>query len=136
MCMRSPSAPKYSISVSGSTLASASTMQSPCRHCRNSRKRRSMSYCSWGLPTFGSFGRDDERHRIHPEAGNAQLNPEPHDLENLGLHLRMRGIEVGLEVIETMEIPGFGLLVVAPSRLLHPRKHHAVVGARRLLLRP
>src|SRR5262245_53143617 len=25
------------------------TMQSPCRHCKNSRKRRSMSYCS----TFG-----------------------------------------------------------------------------------
>src|SRR5262245_14573386 len=35
-----------------------------------------------------------------------------------------------------MEIPGLGLLVVAPSRLLHARKYHAVIGARRLLLRP
>src|SRR5262245_36191947 len=89
-----------------------------------------------GLADLGSFGRDDERHRIHPEAGNAQLNPEPHDLENLGLHLRMRGVEVGLEVIEAVEIPRLGLLIVAPGRLLHARKDHAVVGARRLLLRP
>jgi maltose alpha-D-glucosyltransferase / alpha-amylase len=29
-----------------------------------------------GLADFRSFGRDDERHRIHPEAGNAQLDPE------------------------------------------------------------
>src|ERR1700756_3465914 len=48
----------------------------------------------------------------------------------------MRGVEVGLEVIETMEVPGLGLLIVAPSRLLHARKYHAVIGARRLLLRP
>src|SRR5437764_1063407 len=89
-----------------------------------------------GLADFRSLGRDDERHRIHPEAGNAQLNPEPHDLENLRLHLRMRGVKVGLEVIETMEIPSLGLLVVAPSRLLHAWKYHAVIGARRLLLRP
>jgi hypothetical protein len=56
--------------------------------------------------------------------------------DNLGLHLRMRGVEVGLEVIETMEIPGLSLLVVAPSRLLHARKDHPVIRARWLLLRP
>src|SRR5438477_546236 len=53
MCMRSPSSPKYSMSVSGSTLASASTIASPCRHCRNARNMRSMSYCSSGFLTPG-----------------------------------------------------------------------------------
>jgi hypothetical protein len=77
-----------------------------------------------------------ERHRIHPEAGNTQLDPEPHDLENLGLHLRMRGVEVGLEVVEAMEVPRLGLVIVAPGRLLHARKYHAVIGARRFFLRP
>jgi hypothetical protein len=48
----------------------------------------------------------------------------------------MRGVEVGLEVIETMEIPGLGLLIVGPSRFLHAREYHAVIGARRLLPRP
>src|SRR5262245_27409501 len=129
--MRSPSAPKYSMSVSGNTLASASTP--PLQELAENAEHVVLLL---GLADFRPLGRDDERHRIHPEAGNAQLDPEPHDLENLGLHLRMRGVEVGLEVIEPVEIPGLGLLVVAPSRLLHARKYHAVVGARRLLLRP
>jgi hypothetical protein len=48
----------------------------------------------------------------------------------------MRGVEVGLEVVETMEVPRLGFLVVAPGRFLHARKYHALIGARRLLLRP
>jgi hypothetical protein len=36
---------------------------------------------------FGALGRDDERHRVHAEAGDAELNPEAHDLQDLGLHL-------------------------------------------------
>ena len=89
-----------------------------------------------GLADLRPLGRDDERHRIHAEAGHAQLNPEPHDLEDLGLHLGMRGVEIGLEVVEAVEVPRLGLVIVAPGRLLHAREHHAVVGARRLLLRP
>src|SRR5437868_14420763 len=41
------------MSVSGRTLASASTMQSPCRHWRNSRNTRSMSNCCFGFRTLG-----------------------------------------------------------------------------------
>ena len=48
-----------------------------------------MSYCSTGLPDLGAFGRDHERHGIHAEAGHAELNPEAHDLEDLGLHVRV-----------------------------------------------
>jgi hypothetical protein len=70
------------------------------------------------------------------KAGDAELNPEAHDLEDLRLHLRMRGVEVGLKVIEAVEVPGAGLPVIAPGRLLHARKHHAAIGARWLLLRP
>src|SRR5262249_15815009 len=88
------------------------------------------------LADFGSFGRDDERHRIHPKARNAELDPEPHDLEDLGLHLGMRRIEIGLEVVEAMEVPCLGIVIVAPGRLLHPWEDHTVRGARRLLLRP
>ena len=89
-----------------------------------------------GLSDVRPLGRDDERHRIHAEPGDAELNPKAHDLEDLGLHLRMRGVEVGLELVKPVEIPGLRLFVVAPGRFLHPRKHHAGVRVRRLLLRP
>src|SRR5215472_7885437 len=35
-----------------------------------------------------------------------------------------------------MEVPRLGFVVVAPSRFLHARKYHAVIGVRRFLLRP
>ena len=136
MCMRSPSRPKYSMSVSGSTLASARMIALPCRHCRNSRNERSMSYCSTGFRTFGALGRDHERHGVHAEAGDAELDPEPHDLEDLGLHMRVRSVEVGLEIVEAMEVPGAGFLVARPGRFLHAGKHHAGVGVGRPLVGP
>src|SRR3954453_4455439 len=71
------------------------------------------------------LGGDHERDRIHAEAGDAELNPESHDLEDLGLHLRVRCVEIGLEVIEAMKVPGPGLLIAAPGGFLHARKHHA-----------
>ena len=58
------------------------------------------------LLDLGALGRDDERHRVHAEAGDAELDPEAHDLEDLGLHLRVRGVEVGLEIVEAVEVPG------------------------------
>ena len=36
-----------------------------------------------------SFGRDDERHRVHTKSGDARLDPKAHDLEYLSLHLRI-----------------------------------------------
>jgi hypothetical protein len=82
------------------------------------------------------LGGDHERHRVHPEAGDAELDPEPHDLEDLGLDMRIGGVEVGLEVVEAVEVPGLGLLVVRPGGLLHAGKHHALMGVSRLLVGP
>jgi len=107
-------------------------MESPCRHCETAQH----VVLLLGFAHVRSLGGDDERHRIHAEAGNPQLDPESHDLEDLGLHLLSRGVEVGLEVIEAVEVPGFGFLVVAPGGLLHARKHHAAIGARRLAFGP
>ena len=56
-----------------------------------------------------ALGRDDERHRVHAEAGHAELDPEAHDLQDLGLHLRIRGVEVGLEIVEAVEVLGASL---------------------------
>ena len=89
-----------------------------------------------GFANLGALGRDHERHRVHAEAGYAELDPEPHDLEDLGLHQRVRGVEVGLEIIEAMEEPGAGFLVARPGRFLHARKHHAGIGVGRLLVGP
>jgi hypothetical protein len=74
--------------------------------------------------------------RVHPEAGYAELDPEAHDLEDLGLHLRVRRVEIGLKIVEAVEVPGFRLAIVAPGRLLYPRKDHALVGVLRLALGP
>jgi hypothetical protein len=40
-----------------------------------------------GLFDVRAFGGNEKRHRIHAEARDAELNPKPHDLEDLGLHL-------------------------------------------------
>src|SRR6478672_1929419 len=133
MCMRSPSRPKYSMSVAGSTLASARMMASPFRHCRNSRQHVVLLN---RLSHLRPFGRDHERHRVHPEAGDAELDPEPHDFQDFRLYMRVRRVEIRLEIVEAMEIPGAGFLVAAPGRFLHPRKHHAGIGIGRFLFRP
>ena len=83
-----------------------------------------------------SLGGDHERDRVHPEAGYAKLNPEAHDLEDLGLHMRVRGVEIGLEIIEAVEVPGFGFLVVIPGGFLYPGKHHALAGIGGLFVGP
>src|SRR6202047_5313196 len=48
------------------------------------------------------FG-DNEGNRVHPKARHAELEPKAHDFQNLGLHLGMRRVEVGLEIIESIE---------------------------------
>src|SRR5664280_1687216 len=136
MCMRSPSLPKYSISVSGKTFASARMIALPWRHCRNSRRERSMSYLLDRRLDLRAFGGNHEGDGIHPEAGHAELNPEAHDLEDLGLDVWVRRVEIGLEVIEAMKEPGLGFLVMRPCRFLHPGKDHALAGAGGSLVGP
>src|SRR4029453_7517742 len=52
-----------------------------------------------------TFLRDDERHRVHAEARDPELQPIPHDLRDLVPHGWTVGIEVWLEVIEAVNRP-------------------------------
>src|SRR5262245_8597679 len=83
-------------------------------------------------PLFG----DHKGHGIHAEARDTELDPKSHDLEDLRLDFGVRGIEVGLEIVETVEIVGASLLIISPGRLLHPGKHHPLLGTSWLRLRP
>jgi len=89
------------------------------------------------VPGFaGPFALDHEGNGIHAEARDPELQPEAHDLADLGLHRRIGGVEVGLKVVEAMEVVLARDLIVAPGRLLHAREHHALVVVFRQLLRP
>jgi hypothetical protein len=88
------------------------------------------------LADVGTFGADDEGHGIHAKAGNAKLNPEAHDLEDLGLHRGIGRVEVGLEVVEAVEVPFLRHRITRPGRFLYARKHHARVRALWTLFRP
>jgi len=83
-----------------------------------------------------AFGGNHEGDGIHPETGHAELNPEPHDLEDLGLDVWVRRVEIGLKVIEAMKEPSPGFLVMRPCRFLHPGKDHALAGAGGSLVGP
>jgi hypothetical protein len=83
-----------------------------------------------------ALGRNHKRDGIHAEAGDAELDPETHDLQDLGLHVRIRRVEIRLEVVEAMKIPGARLLVIGPRRFLRTGKHHAFVGVGGLFVRP
>ncbi len=87
-----------------------------------------------GFANRRTLGRDDERHGVHAKAGHAQLDPEAHDLEDLRQHVRICGVEVRLELVEAMEVPGMSAGVVGPGGLLHARKYHPFPGIRRTLL--
>ena len=56
---------------------------------------------------------EDERRGVDPEAGDAQLQPEPHDPLDLVADRRVAPVQVGLEVVEAVVVPGAGLLVAA-----------------------
>ena len=79
---------------------------------------------------------EHERHGVHAKAGHAELQPVAHHLADLFLHRRVLDVEVGLEVVEAVEVPGARFAIEGPGALLHPREHHPAVGARRALRRP
>ena len=111
-------------------------MALPCRHCRNSRKRAKHVVLLDRRLDLRAFSGNHEGDGIHPEAGHTKLNPEPHDLEDLGLNVWVRGVEIGLEVIKAMKEPGPGFLIMRPCRFLHPGKDHALAGAGGSLVSP
>jgi hypothetical protein len=79
---------------------------------------------------------DQERHRIDTEPADAELEPEPHQLQDLLAYGRVRDVEVRLEVVEAMEVVALGLIVPAPHAGLRAGKHHALVRVARLRSAP
>lgn len=65
-----------------------------------------------------------------------ETQPESHYFEDLGLHFGIRCVEVRLEFIEAVKIPGFRNLIAAPRGLLHPWKDYSCVCLRGFALRP
>ena len=79
---------------------------------------------------------DDERGGVEPEAGHAELQPEADDLLDLLADPGIGHVEVGLEVVEAVVVPGAGLLVEGPGRVLVAGEHHPLAEVARLVLRP
>ena len=59
---------------------------------------------------------DQTVRHVHAEPGHAAVQPEPEDVEELGAHLRVRPVEVGLLPVEEVQEPLTGL----PVRLDDP----------------
>nr|BFE68158.1 hypothetical protein GCM10020092_014590 [Actinoplanes digitatis] len=79
---------------------------------------------------------DDERHGVHPEAGDAELEPERADLLDLGADLRVLDVEVRLEVVEPVVEPLLRGAVVAPGLGLLAGEDHALAPVRRRAVGP
>ena len=85
-------------------FASARMIACPWRHCQELAEGPQHVILLDRFGQIRTFPGDHEWNRVHPEAGNAELQPEAHDLENLGLDSRIRGIKVRLKLIESVEI--------------------------------
>ena len=83
-----------------------------------------------------AFGGNHKGNRVHAKAIDAKLQPEAHDLQNLGLHLRIAGVEVGLKIIEAMKVVCLRGLLVVPCGLLHSGEDDAGCSILWFLLRP
>src|SRR5687768_18111569 len=47
---------------------------------------------------------DEERHRVDAEPGDAELQPKTHDLVDLFAHRLVGDVEVGLVLVETVQV--------------------------------
>lgn len=61
---------------------------------------------------------DEERHGVDAEPGDAELQPEPDGLRDLVAHHRVRDVEVGLVLVERVQVVLAGRLVPLPDTLL------------------
>ena len=140
MVSSSPSVPPKNVSWSScDRLHSPSRMPSPVRRPTNARSSRRYACGSWKRASscgVDAGGLDDERHGVDPEAGDAELEPVAHRLEDLVAHQRVGDVEVGLGPVEAVEVPLTGLLVVLPEAVLLVREDHLLRGVRRFVVAP
>ena len=116
------SPPKKSISCSGSRLTSPSSRPSPLRREMNERRCRRIS-CGSRFDVGDLARVDQERHGVHAEAVDAELEPEPGDLGDLVADPLVADVQVRLVRVEVMEEPLPGLLVEGPDAVLGVREH-------------
>ena len=74
--------------------------------------------------------------RIHAETRYAELQPVAHDLVELVAIDDVIGVEIGLELIEAVEVVLARFAVPCPGRLLHRREHRAGSVVARPLVAP
>src|SRR3954449_10113098 len=79
---------------------------------------------------------EHERHRVDSEPRDAELLPVAHDAAHLLAHARLVHVEVGLEVVETVEVVLPPLAVERPRGLLDAGKDDAALRVARPCLRP
>jgi hypothetical protein len=72
------------------------------------------------------FGFHEERRRVESETRHAEALPEQRDLADLFADQWVVGVEVGLETVEAVAVPGLGPLVVSPRLVLDAGKHGAL----------
>jgi hypothetical protein len=84
----------------------------------------------------GSLALDEERHRVHPEAGHPELQPEAHDPLDLAEHHGVVRVEVGLVLVEAVEVVLARGAVVRPVGLLRAGEHEPARVVLRALVRP
>ena len=60
-------------------------------------------------------GLEQERHGVHPEAGQPELHPEADDAGDLVAHPRVRDVQVGLAAVEAMQVVLAGQPVLRPD---------------------
>ena len=81
-------------------------------------------------------GLQDERRGVDPEPRHPQLQPEPHHLADLEADRRVLPVQVGLETVEAVVVPGAGLVVQLQVSSCSPGKDHALLAVGRLLVAP
>ena len=76
-----------------------------------------------------TVGLEQERHGVDPEPGQALGQPEPDDLADLGAHRLGGHVEVGLVLVEPVQVVLPGLGVEAPHALLLAREDDSARAA-------
>ena len=82
------------------------------------------------------LGLDQERRGVDPEARDTEPEPEHGDLLYLLADCGVVGVQIGLEPVEPVPVPGVRHLVPGPLLVLHAGKHHSLEPVRGLGLRP
>ena len=120
----------------GGTLASQSRTESPTCHCVAWRQESRIEKSCGPGSTPGSICSSTNGAASIRKPDDAELQPEPHHLGDLPPNLRIRPVQVRLEAVETVEVPGSGPVVETPGLLLLAREDHALLAVRRLVDTP